>query len=184
MKGQGRGDEQGFETLTVIQGVICVVFGALLFALPAAALSAVVVMLGAYWLLRGGLTLVQAVMVPAQWLLRGLVVVLSVVAGALVLQAPLLGLFAIGPAILVFLGLQALVAGVAETFLGAQERHGGVAMLGVVNIVFGALLLTTPAVDVTLLPPTLGAVALLAGVLSLYLTVRSSVEPSYANPRA
>lgn len=177
---RGHGDTHGFRTLYVIQSVICLIFGALLFAMPTITLYAVVVLLGTYWLLRGLLTLVQSAIEPDGWFLRGIFVVLSILAGLMVVQAPLFGIFPLGSAILLFLGFQAIIAGGAEIVLAVRERTGELAVLGGINVVFGAFLLAHPLIDVTTLPITLGSLTLLAGGLALLLSVRYTALESTA----
>lgn len=166
------GDITGARTLVLIQAVACVIVGTLLLTAPMGVLAEVVVVLGAYWLVRGLATVGHAYVDPGHWSGKGLVAVLGITAGVLTLQAPVVGLVPIGFSIVLFLVLQALVTGAIEVVIGVRNNSHPLSILGVVNVVLGIGLLLYAVLPAQALTPGLGAVAVVGGLLSAYAAIR------------
>lgn len=177
-----RGDITGVRTLIFLQSILCMILGASLVVAPLSTLSAVMVLLGGYWLLRGLATVGHAFAEPTRWAGKGAVAVLNIVGGLLVLQAPLLGVFSLGLSIILFLGAQAVISGGIEVVAGLRSHKPPLSVLGLVNIILGGVILMHLVVPMTILPLSLGLVALVGGMLAGYAAIKLPV-PEGMNTR-
>lgn len=168
-----RGELAGSRLPLLVQALGCVVLGAALWGpMPETAAAGALGWLGLYWLFRCYATVMHAMFVrPRQWGGRGLVAVLQFAGALLVLQAPLLGLFELGVAIVLFLGFQAVVAGALELVLAARSGEQSVAFLGLSNVAMGLILVVPLLSPLKFSEIALGLAATVGGLLSLYCLV-------------
>ena len=168
-----RGELAGSRLPLLVQALGCVALAVALWGpMPKTAAAGVLGWLGLYWLFRCYATVMHAMFVrPRQWGARGLVAVLQFAGAVLVIQAPLLGLFELGVAIVLFLGFQAVVAGALELVLAARSNEQSVAFLGLVNVAMGLILMVPLLSPLTFSAVALGLAATVGGLLSLYCLV-------------
>ncbi len=166
-----RGDVTGAHTLVLLQAVTCIVLGAMLVAMPGVGWFGVALILGLYWMMRGMATVGHAHVEPGYFAGKGLVAVLALVAGVVALQAPLFGVFEISTSIVLFLGLQAMVAGAIEMAIGTRDDSYAVSILGLTNLVIGLALMMYPLAPMTFLTTALGGVMIVGGLLAAYVTI-------------
>ena len=132
-----------------------------------------VTFLGFYWLITGVLSLVQMFVdrsIPWIWsLLSG---ILGIAAGILVLRHPLLAAVTVPTIIVIVLGVEALIMGFVNLIAGF--KGGGVAsfLFGVVNILIGLLLLSSPATTALAVPFVFGLILLVQGVSLIFWAFR------------
>jgi len=150
--------------LFLLQGLAGIILGLMLITAPGTTLIAMITFLGFYWLITGVLSLVQMFVdrsVPWIWsLLSG---VLGLAAGLIVLRHPLLAAVTVPTIIVIVLGVEALIMGFVN--LVAGFKGGGVAsfLLGVVNVLIGLLLLSSPATAALAVPLVFGIILLVQG---------------------
>ena len=173
---QGEGDHRGARSLLMFQGVLAMVVGAFFLASLGASLYLVLLYLGVFWLLRGLGSLIDAYLAPEKWQSRGVVAIFGVLAGVMVLQAPLTGAFELSFAVVLFLGIQGVVTGGVEIFAGLREESPPQAMLGWLSLGAGLFLLFSPVMGVLALPPALAILFLLAGALTVYFSSQGFEE--------
>src|SRR3954447_1606751 len=151
--------------LSLLQGIAGILLGLMLITAPGQTLLSLVTFLGFYWLITGVLSLVQIFVdrsVPWIWsLLSG---VLGVAAGIIVLRHPLLAAVTVPTVIVIILGVEALIMGGVNIVAGFQGGGVGSFILGVVNVLIGLLLLSSPATTALAVPLVFGVILLVQGV--------------------
>ena len=151
--------------LSLLQGIAGILLGLMLITAPGQTLLSLVTFLGFYWLITGVLSLVQIFVdrsVPWIWsLLSG---VLGIAAGIIVLRHPLLAAVTVPTVIVIILGVEALIMGGVNMVAGFQGGGVGSFILGVVNILIGLLLLSSPATTALAVPLVFGVILLVQGV--------------------
>ena len=159
--------------LFLLQGIAGILLGLMLITAPGTTLIAIVTFLGFYWLITGVLSLVQMFVdrsIPWIWsLLSGL---LGVAAGIIVLRHPLLAAVTVPTIIVIVLGVEALIMGFVNLMAGF--KGGGVAsfLFGIVNILIGLLLLSSPATTALAVPFVFGVILLVQGVTLIFWAFR------------
>jgi uncharacterized membrane protein HdeD (DUF308 family) len=157
----------------LLQGSAAILLGLMLLTAPDATIVALTTFLGVYWLISGLLELVRVFLdrsVPWYWsLLAGIV---GVLAGLLVLRHPLLAALTVPAVLVVILGVQGLIMGVLDIIGGFEGGGMGSFILGVINILLGVLLLSSPLVVALALPLVFGALLLLQGAALFILAFR------------
>jgi uncharacterized membrane protein HdeD (DUF308 family) len=159
-------------SLFAVRGVIAVVFGALALQRPLAALTAMVLLFGAWAFVDGVSALAAALGGWRSWqlLIAGLI---GIAAGVLTFVRPNL----VAPALYALVAAWAIVRGVVEIYLAIELRKKirGEAWLllgGVASIAFGILMYVMPAAGVLALGWLLGVYALLFGTLNIGLSLK------------
>lgn len=158
----------------LLQGIAGIVLGLLLVTDPGATLVALVTFLGFYWLVVGVLALVRVFVdhtVPWIWsLLSGIV---GILAGLLVLRHPLLAALTVPTIIVIVLGVQGLVMGVFDIIGGFTGGGFGSFFLGVINLLIGLLLLSSPLTAALAVPLVFGVLLLIEGIALIVFAFRA-----------
>ena len=157
----------------LLKGFAGIILGFFLLTEPAATIAALATLLGFYWLVQGVLSLVQVFVdrsIPRIWsLLSGIV---GIIAGLFVLRHPLLAALTVPTVIVIILGLQGLVIGVFEIIGGLRGGGFGSLILGVINLLVGLLLLSSPVAAALAVPIVFGVLLLIQGVALIFLAFR------------
>jgi uncharacterized membrane protein HdeD (DUF308 family) len=151
--------------LFLLQGIAAIILGLMLITAPGATLIVMVTFLGFYWLIEGILALVHIFVdrsVPWIWSL--LVGIVGIAAGILVLRHPLLAALTVPTVLVIILGVQGLIMGVLEIIGGFSGGGIGSFILGVINVLIGLLLLSSPAIAALAVPLVFGILLLIEGV--------------------
>jgi uncharacterized membrane protein HdeD (DUF308 family) len=150
----------------LIQGVLAIVLGLMFVTAPAATLVVLATFLGFYWLITGVLELVRVFTdrsVPWIWSL--LVGIVGILAGILVLRHPLLAAVTVPTVLVIILGVQGLVMGILEIIGGIKGGGIGSFILGVINILVGLVLLSSPLTAALAVPLVFGVLLIVEGVV-------------------
>jgi len=149
----------------LLQGIAGIILGLMLITAPGATLLVIVTFLGFYWLITGVLALVRVFVdrsIPWIWsLLSGIV---GILAGLLVLRHPLLATVTVPTVLVIILGVQGLIMGVLEIIEGFKGGGIGSFILGVLNVLVGILLLSSPVAAALVVPLVFGILLLIEGV--------------------
>jgi uncharacterized membrane protein HdeD (DUF308 family) len=160
----------------VVRGVAAVVFGMLAFLWPAMTLTVLVLLWGAYALVDGVLALVAAFRVRDRgkpfWALL-IVGLLGIVAGVLTFFWP--GMTAL--VLLAFIAAWALVTGVFQIVAAIRlrkeiENEWLLALSGVLSVVFGALMFSSPGAGALAVVWIVASYAIVFGILLIALGLR------------
>lgn len=149
----------------LLQGLAGIVLGLMLLTEPAATIVAITTFLGFYWLITGVLALVHVFVGSSThrvWsLLSG---ILGILAGLLVLRHPLVAALTVPTVLVIILGAQGLVMGVLEIVAAFKGAGFGSFILGLINLFFGVVLLSSPVLAAFTLPLVFGVLFLIEGV--------------------
>lgn len=146
----------------LLEGIAAIIFGVLLLTAPAATLVVLALFLGLYLLFIGALELVRVFVDRSQpWIWSLLIGILGIVAGILVLNHPLLTAIALPTTVVIYLGVVALVMGVAGIIGGFTGGGMGSFILGVISAIIGILLLSSPLTTAIAVPFVFGILLLI-----------------------
>lgn len=159
----------------VVRGAAAIIFGVLTFVLPAASLTALILLFGAYAVVDGVFNVVGALRGDGArpwWalLLEGIV---GIAAGVVAFVYP--GLTAL--VLLYVIAWWAVITGALEIVAAVRLRRQiagewWLAASGVLSIVFGALLMLAPGPGALAVVLWIGAYAVLTGILLVALGIR------------
>jgi len=158
--------------IPLVQGIALVVIGLLLFTNTAATALALAQILALYWLISGIMEIVSIFVDRSAWGLKLIGGIIGIWAGIFILNHPIAGTLAFGFAIVVILGIQALILGVVNIVQAFRGAGWGIGLLGVLNIIFGLILLGNSMIAVATLPWVLGAFALVGGISAIVMAFR------------
>jgi uncharacterized membrane protein HdeD (DUF308 family) len=168
--------QSGIWWIFLLQGIAGIILGLMLITAPGATLLAIVTFLGFYWLITGILALVRVFVdrsIPWIWsLLSGIV---GILAGLLVVRHPLLATLTVPTVLVIILGVQGLIMGVFEIIEGFQGGGIGSFILGVLNVLVGLLLLSSPVAAALVVPLVFGILLLIEGVAHIIWAFRVRV---------
>ena len=150
--------------LVLVLGIATLILGLFLVTSPGMTTAVLVVFLGVYWLITGVVTLVSLFVDRSMWGWKLLTGILGVVVGILVLQHPLWSTLLIPTTLVIILGIQALIVGVAFLISGFSEGWGTL-LLGVLNLIIGAVILFNYLAFAIVLPMVLGILAIVGGIV-------------------
>lgn len=156
----------------LLQGIVAVALGLGLLIVPERTLFTIILLLGAYWLVRGIATLLYLNVDEAYRGWKIFVGVFGIAAGLLAIVAPLYVATAFFAFAIIFIGIQALLTGAAELYLGIRDRSVTLSLLGLLSIFFGALLLLNPWIGAAVFMVWLGVGALLVGMITIVAVLR------------
>ena len=158
--------------IPLIEGIALVIVGILLFTNTAATIVVLAQVLAIFWLISGIMELVSLFVDRSAWGLKLLGGIIGIWAGVVILQHPLAGTLALGFGIVIILGIQALILGVINIIQAFRGAGWGIGLLGVVNIIFGLILLGNAALSAAVLPWVLGGFAVVGGIAAIVMAFR------------
>jgi uncharacterized membrane protein HdeD (DUF308 family) len=168
----------------VLRGVAAIVFGVVAVVWPGITLVALAILFGAYVLVEGVLTFVNAFrdeLDAGQRVARVLIGLVSLAVGIAMLAWP--GVTAL--VLVLMVGLWALVTGALDVFAASRTpAQWGLVALGVLSMVAGALILFRPNAGAFAVAVVIGFFAIMAGVLRLMEAWRLHREHHTPTPRA
>ena len=158
--------------IPLIEGIALVIVGILLFTNTRATVVVLSQVLAIYWLISGIMQLVSLFVDRSAWGLKLIAGIIGIWAGTTILQHPLQGTLALGFAIVIILGIQALIMGVVNIIQAFRGAGWGIGLLGIINVIFGLILLGNAAISTALLPWVLGGFAVVGGIAAIVMAFR------------
>lgn len=158
--------------IPLIEGIALVIVGILLFTNTAATTIALVQVLGIYWLISGIMELISLFVDRSAWGLKLLGGIIGIWAGLVILNHPIGGALALGFTIVIILGIQALLLGLINIVQAFRGAGWGIGLMGVINIIFGVILLGNSLIATATLPWVLGGFAIVAGIVAIVTAFR------------
>jgi len=163
--------------LILARGLALGIVGIVLLVFPSATLTALIIILGAWWLIDGITTLVKSIKGRKQspaWGWGIFTGILGVIAGIVVLSHPLASSILTTSFLVWFLGIAAVIYGINGLVTGIRLRkeiHGEWSMIvgGLLSIIIGIILMVSPYVSALTLVKTIGVVALVGGLTLIIL---------------
>jgi uncharacterized membrane protein HdeD (DUF308 family) len=123
--------------LMLLQGIFGLVIGVFLLMYPAKTTIVLVQVIAWWWLIMGGLELISLFWDRTKWGWKLFGGALSVIAGAFIIGAPLVGALTLVAASLLILGIQGIIVGIAMMVQAFQGGGWGRGVLGLISLVFG-----------------------------------------------
>lgn len=153
--------------ILLLQGIALVAIGGLLVTNTLVTTVVLVTFIGWWWLISGVFELGSLFVDRTAWGWRVFSGVLSIVAGAYIVSAPLVGTAVVVGFATILLGINGIFVGViqiAQAFRGAGWGRG---ILGAFNLVLGAVIAANWTSVAAALPWIWGIFALLSGVVAV-----------------
>ena len=164
--------------VVLIQGIVALIVGILLLLDPAATTAVVVQFLGFYWVIGGVLQLVAMFTDNSMWGWKLLGGILGIVAGLVVIRHPFWSTILVPTVMVIFLGVNGLIIGVAslvQAFKGGGWLPG---VLGTISILIGLALLGSPLIAALALPWVFGLIGVAGGFIAIYSALKMNAAES------
>lgn len=169
--------------MILLEGIAALIIGLCFVISPGLTTLVFLQFLGFYWLFSGILSLVDIFLDHSLWGWKLCVGILGILSGLVVIRNPLWSTLLLPVIVVIMLGIQGLIQGVAKIVEAFQGAGLGAVALGVLNILFGILLLFSPLIAVRALPIVVGIFAILGGVAAIVAAFRvHSAPPPAAEP--
>lgn len=153
--------------LVLIEGIALIIVGGLFLVNPAQTAVLVTTLLGIYWLIQGIMSLVSMFMDHSAWGWKLISGILGIIAGIIILNHPLWAPAVVGATLIIILGIQGILIGIMQLIMAFQGGGWGLAILGVISIIIGAILLFNVWVATVSLPFVIGIFAVIGGILAI-----------------
>lgn len=153
--------------LILIEGIALLIIGGLFLTSPAQTAVLVTTVLGIFWLIQGILSIVSIFLDHSAWGWKLIVGILGIIAGIVILQHPMWAPLVVGATLVIVLGIQAIMMGIIQLIMALQGGGWGLAILGIVTLILGAILLFNVWVATISLPVVLGIFAIIGGILAI-----------------
>jgi uncharacterized membrane protein HdeD (DUF308 family) len=158
--------------MVLLEGVAAVIIGFFLLLAPWMATLVLVQFFGFYWLFSGILSLVSIFGDRSLWRWKLCTGILGIIAGLIVIRHPLWSALLLPTTLMILLGFLGLILGVVKFVQAFQGAGFGAALLGMVNIIFGIILLVSPLMAVLVLPIVAGIFAIVGGSIVIAMAFR------------
>jgi len=163
-----------------VRGVLSIIFGILVFMNPFSALTVLMLFLGAYFLVDGGMTIYYTLTGRNEnergwWsLLEG---VLSVLAGIVAIISPLITGVVLATVFAVLFGLWAIFTGITQVVSAVRlrkeiEGEFWMGLAGVISVIFGVIIAINPLISGIAITQVVGVYAVIFGVFLIMLGFR------------
>lgn len=163
-----------------LRGLLSIIFGILVFFNPFSALTALLLFLGVYFLIDGGMTLYYTITGRSEtergwWsFLEG---ALSIIAGIAAIITPLLAGIVLATFFAILFGVWAIVTGVTQiiTAVRLREEIEGefwMGLAGILSVIFGTFIALNPLISGIVLTQVVGIYAVLFGIMLVMLALR------------
>jgi uncharacterized membrane protein HdeD (DUF308 family) len=170
----------------LLQGLVAIGFGLVLFFQPVVTLIVMTTFLGVYWLIDGVFKVIGAVTGRSgdrSWWLLLLAGLLGIVGGLIVLSQPLLATFLTQLFFVYMLAAQALIGGILSIIWAVRVRHeiqgeGWVIIGGILAIALGILLFSAPVASILLVAQITAIVAIVGGIGLIIAAFRWRGQPA------
>lgn len=150
--------------VTLLSGIVAVVLGILLFVRPLSSTLFLVQVLGWYWFFNGIMHIITMFTDSRAWGWKLFLGIVGIVAGLWVISSPITSSLAVGFTLVIIIGVQGILYGIVQLIAAFQGGGFGAGVMGVVSIIFGIIILSSPLMSLVVLPWVLGTFALLGGV--------------------
>ena len=158
--------------IPLIEGIDLLIVGILLLTSPIETTLRLTRILGLFWFVGGIFEIVSIFIDRSAWGWKLIGGIIGILAGYYILTTPALGAIILGFTLVIVLGIQAIVLGVVNIIQALRGAGWGIGILGVINIIFGVILLGNSLIATATLPWVLGAVAVVGGISTILLALR------------
>ena len=153
--------------LILIEGILAIIIGILLFTSTAQTLTALVVFLGLYWLIKGIFDIISMFVDHTAWGWKLFIGIIGILAGIVILRNPLMSTFAIPVIFTWVLGFYAIIAGIVMLIQAFKGGGWGVGIMGVVLILVGIFILANTLISTAVAIWLSGFVLVIGGIAAI-----------------
>lgn len=158
--------------MVLLRGILMILLGIILLAWPMSSITTMIIFMGAWWLVDGIATVFKSIKGRKEisgWGWGIFTGILGIIAGIIVLSQPVLSTIITSTFIIWFLGIAAIIYGISAIVTGIRvrkEMKGEWSMIlgGLLSIIFGIILLSSPFVSALTIIKIMGVVALIGGI--------------------
>ena len=158
--------------IPLIEGIALLIVGVLLLTSPIETTLRLTRILGLFWFVGGIFEIVSIFIDRSAWgwkLIGGLI---GLWAGYYLIMTPVAGALILGFTVIVFLGIQALLMGIVHLVQALRGAGWGIGLLGIINLIFGVILLSNTLIGIASLPLIIGIFALIGGIGTIFMAFR------------
>ena len=163
----------------LIEGILLVILGLLIVVSPGISTLILIQFMGIYWLIAGIFKIVSIFLDKNGWIWKLVGGILGIIAGLIVIQHPLWSTVLVGSTLILIIAIQAIVFGLVGVMQAFQGGGWGAAVLGVVSLLFGLLLMFNIWGFALALPITIGMLAIIGGIVSIFGAFQSRSANAY-----
>jgi uncharacterized membrane protein HdeD (DUF308 family) len=154
--------------VTLLSGIALLFIGIMLWTRPALTTLIIVQVMGWFFLFEGILNIIMIFVDRRGWGWNLFMGIIGIIAGLWIVNNPVAGSVATLVAIVIVLGVQALLFGAVSLVASFQGAGIGAAILGIVSIILGGLLLfTNPVLTAAAVPWVYGVFAVVGGIATI-----------------
>jgi uncharacterized membrane protein HdeD (DUF308 family) len=165
--------------LVLLWGVLSLVVGLMFFITPMRTVEFLITVIGAYWFLGGCITLGSLLVDKSRRGWKIFLAAINIFAGLLVLAYPLFSTVFVMAFFIIFIGFWGLFIGSAHIYQAFLLKDAGMGVLGVISLVFGAILLFFPLVGAFFVPMIVGVFALASGISAIIASFNAKRDLCY-----
>jgi len=158
--------------LVLINGIAALILGILLITSTGSTVLILVQFLGIYWLVSGIFQIVGLFIDSTAWGWKLFAGILGILAGIIILNHPLISPLVVGGTIVIIMGVQGIIFGIAGLVGAFQGGGWGAGIMGVLSIIFGIILLANPLLGAAALPWVLGIFGIVGGIAGIIAAFR------------
>ncbi len=127
--------------LILIEGILAIIIGVLLFTSTVQTMAAIVVFLGLYWLIKGIFDIISMFVDHTAWGWKLFIGIIGILAGIAILRHPVVSTAALPIIFTWVLGFYAIMAGIVMLIQAFKGGGWGIGIMGVIGILIGIFLL-------------------------------------------
>ena len=158
--------------LVLINGIAALILGILLITSTGSTVLILVQFLGIYWLVSGIFQIVGLFIDSTAWGWKLFAGILGILAGIAILNHPLISPLLVGTTIVIIMGVQGIIFGIAGLVAAFQGGGWGAGIMGILSVIFGIVLLFNPILGAAALPWVLGIFGIVGGIAGIIAAFR------------
>jgi uncharacterized membrane protein HdeD (DUF308 family) len=128
--------------------------------------------LGIYWLVSGIFQIIGIFLDRTAWGWKLFAGILGILAGIVILNHPLISPLIVGTTLVIIMGVQGIIFGIAGLVAAFQGGGWGAGILSALSIIFGLILLFNPVLGAAALPWVLGIFGIVGGIFAIVAAFR------------
>jgi uncharacterized membrane protein HdeD (DUF308 family) len=156
--------------VVLIQGIAALIIGMLLIFSPARTTVVLVYFFGWWWLISGIFELGSLFVDRTAWGWKLFTGILSILAGAYIIAAPLIGAVIVVGVATLLLGINGMIIGVIDIVKAFQGAGWGKGALGVLSFIIGAVIAFNWTTFMVALPWVWGIFAVAGGIAAIVMS--------------
>jgi uncharacterized membrane protein HdeD (DUF308 family)/predicted flap endonuclease-1-like 5' DNA nuclease len=154
--------------LVLIEGILAIIVGILLWMYPVRAFIWLSVFIGVYWIISGIFDIVSIFFNHTAWGWKLFMGIVGIIAGGFLASQAIAGAIALALTTVLIIGLIGIFYGILGLFRAFQGAGWGAGILGVVSIIFGVFILVNRGKAALALPWMFGLLGIFGGLLAIF----------------